>query len=758
LKTGVGLFHCLAACRLLVVLLALPVITNAQHGYEHLHNQGPVPGEFLSYEKAGADAGWQSAPPQKKRDAKLFANFREESNYYTYRLLTSGYVLYNSPANTYINKVADRLFENDRTLRDNLRFYVVQSSAVNAFTFSNGMVFVNLGLLAHLENESDLAFILAHEAAHYVKKHSFNTYKTREKITRENKRNKDFDEEDYLFAINHFSREQELEADSIGFSILKRSAYSADEAVGAINMLKYADYPFENKAIRRTFFEGKYLKIPRHYFPDSATVITFDEYGADTLETHPSIGKRKDLINRLLVQGSNAGKIFVGKKEEFMAMRNNARYELSHLYLLERDYVNALYNTYLLLADSPDNVYLNACLIKSMYFIQLNANEKTLAGIVKSQRKIKGETQKIHFMLKKLRPDELNALCLRMAWDMHSKFPSADDISMFTQAITRNFASKVSNEVAYFAPPGEYNDSIIGLYYVNDTVPEQKKLYRGSKVYRKDVVLKGSFAKYVMAGYVNDQQFLAGFAEASSTVKTEVDEPNDEDQQAADKRQDARGSVSELPVGKKKKKEKNTSGRPDINNLIFVDVDRVRLDQRGSKAIMYVATDEKKREFLNLVGLCAGKNDVQINSLSPEIFSTNDTVRFSDREVLKFWLNERFANPGLPGALGVDQAELKDIAQRYDTRYVAFMSVMGLVKARDIDATGLCIGILYPPLLILELFEAFTPNTSSYINIAIYDVENGKMVYEIKNFYDGADRNDIIKADLYGFFYKIRRK
>ena len=42
----------------------------------------------------------------------------------------------------------------------------------------NGIILINMGLLAQLSNESELAFIMAHEIVHYVEHHIYqlNTY------------------------------------------------------------------------------------------------------------------------------------------------------------------------------------------------------------------------------------------------------------------------------------------------------------------------------------------------------------------------------------------------------------------------------------------------------------------------------------------------------------------------------------------------------------------------------------------------------
>ena len=50
---------------------------------------------------------------------------------------------------------------------------IYDSTELNAFALPNGSIYFNIGLLARIENEAQLATILAHEAAHFIEKHSF---------------------------------------------------------------------------------------------------------------------------------------------------------------------------------------------------------------------------------------------------------------------------------------------------------------------------------------------------------------------------------------------------------------------------------------------------------------------------------------------------------------------------------------------------------------------------------------------------------
>jgi predicted Zn-dependent protease len=55
---------------------------------------------------------------------------------------------------------------------DTLKLRVLDSPDLNAFSLPNGSVYLNLGLIARMENEAQLATIVAHEVSHFKFQHS----------------------------------------------------------------------------------------------------------------------------------------------------------------------------------------------------------------------------------------------------------------------------------------------------------------------------------------------------------------------------------------------------------------------------------------------------------------------------------------------------------------------------------------------------------------------------------------------------------
>ena len=136
------------------------------------------------------------------------------SSYYISQLMASARIMYGDPITLMINRIADTLLRDYPELRRELRFYTVRSTDVNAFATGQGMVFVNMGLVAQVEDEAQLAFVLSHEIVHYVRKHNL------ENLIRKNYSRDTPGKGLADFLRYHFrSREMESEADSLGIAM-----------------------------------------------------------------------------------------------------------------------------------------------------------------------------------------------------------------------------------------------------------------------------------------------------------------------------------------------------------------------------------------------------------------------------------------------------------------------------------------------------------------------------------------------------------
>ena len=145
--------------------------------------QGAVPNDFKNYatEKFRTEEQEINKSGNKsKQQKKLEKDFSLKSNFEINDLLFSGRVLFGDPMTQYVNDVAAIVLNDHPDLQKTIRFYIIKSDVVNAFATQQKIVFINSGLLAQLNNEAELAFVLCHEIGHIVKNHVLEGYLKKE--------------------------------------------------------------------------------------------------------------------------------------------------------------------------------------------------------------------------------------------------------------------------------------------------------------------------------------------------------------------------------------------------------------------------------------------------------------------------------------------------------------------------------------------------------------------------------------------------
>ncbi len=115
--------------------------------------------------------------------------------------------------------------------------------SINAFAAPGGFIFVTTGMLSFLENEDELAFVLAHEVAHIELDHGLNAIKQNEgaKIFKEAAGDELSDElfSSFLgFAENGYSEALEGEADFRGAEIASSLGYDISQGIQMIGRLE----------------------------------------------------------------------------------------------------------------------------------------------------------------------------------------------------------------------------------------------------------------------------------------------------------------------------------------------------------------------------------------------------------------------------------------------------------------------------------------------------------------------------------------
>ncbi len=394
--------------------------------YTSLCSKGPIPSGLLTsaYKKYQEEFPSKTISDKRKLALKK-KNFYLKSNYALNSILESGRVVFGDDITTYINKVADEVLKNYPDLRKELQFYALKSSSVNSICTSQGYIFVNVGLIAKMKSEAELAFVIAHEVAHYKDEHSLNSYFENIDLEKGKGQYRNLTFDDKIDAMFKNSRDTELKADSAGTVIYLSSSYSVTAPISSLDMLHYSYLPFEEVSFDKNFFNSDSFIVPSSLFLDSVKVISRVEDYNDTEHTHPNILKRKQKVNELLDGKDNSGKkLYVVSEAEFKHVKMLAQFEQVRLNLMGKSYGEAIYNSYVMLKHYPNNQFLRISIAKALYGLALYKNIEEFQKVAKSYIQVEGQSQQVHSMLKQMSKKQLNSLALSYTKRVLKDYPT----------------------------------------------------------------------------------------------------------------------------------------------------------------------------------------------------------------------------------------------------------------------------------------------------------------------------------------------
>ncbi len=156
-----------------------------------------------------------------EKEKRLWSEARELDH----NLMRSGKLYNNRQIRQYLQGVMNRLYPE---FKGKIKVRLTDTTQLGAFALPNGSIYFNIGLLARMDNEAQLATVLAHEAVHFINKHSFKGRVRLKNATAFS--GLPFGDLIAISSIRGYSRSFEREADAVGFKRLVRSGYDPRES------------------------------------------------------------------------------------------------------------------------------------------------------------------------------------------------------------------------------------------------------------------------------------------------------------------------------------------------------------------------------------------------------------------------------------------------------------------------------------------------------------------------------------------------
>ncbi|MCH2023413.1 MAG: M48 family metallopeptidase [Saprospiraceae bacterium] len=722
--------------------------------YKLLKSTGKIPKDFLipSSEKYKKEI---ERIDKNTRHSEQVAKkqFHLESNFLIDDLLQSARVLFNDPLTNYINRVADELLKNDPKTRQKLRFYAIRSTAVNAFATNQGIIFVNVGLLAQLESEAQLAFVLAHEIAHINHEHALNMFLESKKIDRFTSRSelmKKSSFDDRIVAKNFFSKKLEISADKEGLKIYLQSNYCLEELDGVFDVLQYSYLPFDVTPFKKEFFENEFITLPEEYFLSENELNGIDgEYEEESSKsTHPSIESRRDATAETIAQLSNSKrkKFLTDSEDKFLKVRDIARFELAYYYLHEFKYQEAIYACYILQQKYPNSLYLKKIIAKSLYgytkfkneikgvkpysFSHNDDNIDTEIMSKDAHENIEGATQQIYYFLAQLETNELTVLALRYAWDVHKTKTTDKELNTILNDLflelayhykkRSEFSSQSIQELEIQNIKNNLKDSIDNIkrkpkeikLSKYDKIKDQKKNQDNIKA---EEISPYEFAKYAFRDILKDKNFKKLFTKG---------------QREKERRQSLNEyySSNEGRIELRKKNKRNAVAL-GIDSILVYKPYYVKIHDLGKTSkILYLKSEETQNKLVEIIRKNAKIANVNINLLNPTDIKESDAETYNDLRILSDWMYQqnRFGSNLLMSGFNQEATDL--IIKKFNTRYLLFTGIVSLKR---------------------------TSTNWIYWSV-LFDLKTGRYQVIKDDYFNQKDNKAVLNAHIFDTFFQIK--
>ncbi len=305
-------------------------------------------------------------PDARTRHIERFA----ESNSYGLQELIKGGSVYMGwkEMEQYLNSVLDTVIPDSVFRKEQMKVYLSTWTGRSAHAFFDGTILFNVGMLADLSTESELAFVLGHEGTHILEKD------IQERFFRRTDMKKKANRSDKAYQIKRrieeaaYSREQERRADSLGALFAHGSGYDLERAASNLYKLK------KDRELRADLEKDEAEadedldNVEKTEQLDSLASSEEDvEKMLEKLfQSHPQLQERLQAIERIHQRLGKEGRAFqIKKKGAFYELRKKARHETLHLLISNGAYEEALVRAFRYHLQSPKDPIILQELLKA---------------------------------------------------------------------------------------------------------------------------------------------------------------------------------------------------------------------------------------------------------------------------------------------------------------------------------------------------------------------------------------------------------
>jgi len=334
--------------------------------------------------------------------------------------------IFRSEFDPVVKSLIERLRKNNPKVPQDLKILIAKDNMPNAYCLADGTFVINMGLYSWLDNDEQIAAVIAHELGHKIDDHTFkmalgiveqdqldkstvqNIKETTENST-QGRNQKAFDLfKNRIYKKSVEKRKQEMQADSLGYTIFKRSDFNKNEFVNALQKLQNFD-TISPRVLKVETYKKLY-HLPKQAFnekwmkKEDFSLYNYNFYkeklNKDSLASHPEMAKRIEKLKKTFPELNIS--VESGKpSESYLSLKKIARMEILPNYFHSEDYGVGIYSAMQFLQDEEDEKYYKAWLGKcfaKIYEARKNYNLNRYLDRIEPKNQSESYQQFLNFM------------------------------------------------------------------------------------------------------------------------------------------------------------------------------------------------------------------------------------------------------------------------------------------------------------------------------------------------------------------------
>lgn len=334
--------------------------------------------------------------------------------------------IFKSEFETEIETLIQRLRKNNPRIPQDLKILVARDNTPNAYCLADGTFVINMGLYNWFNSEDQIAAVITHELGHKIDEHSLKTFLSiieqnqLDKIAVQNlkettanrsqaQNKKAFDilkNRAYKKGVER--RQQEMQADSLGYVLFKNSDFNKNEYVNALQRLQDFDTisprQLKIETYKKLFDHPKQAFNEKWMKKEDFSLYNYNFYkeklDKDSLASHPEMSRRIEKLKKTFPELKTSVES-EKPSETFTSLKKMARMEILPNYFHSEDYGLGIYASMQFLQDGEEDKYykgwLGKCFTK-IYEARKNYNLNRYLDRIEPKNQSESYQQFLNFM------------------------------------------------------------------------------------------------------------------------------------------------------------------------------------------------------------------------------------------------------------------------------------------------------------------------------------------------------------------------